>query len=650
MTLKSTLLFFFIFGVCFWANSQIINKGDLKISSGTVLYFHEEYTNSTTGNHVSDGDFYLNNNFINNGETSAESGTTYFQSNENILLKITGDKKEVNFFNLEINVTSTNKKGVSVADNFLLNIVNAVGLTSGDLRLTGEAQLIQAHSGVNLNSSGSGKLLKDQQGTISPYAYDYWSSPVHNAGAFKLSGGAFDGTDSDINPFSPKPIKFNAGSPLNGLPSVIDGGNNVTTALTINKRWLYKYTQGSGSYSEWKPLKFDEALLPGEGYTMKGTNKAAGKQNYVFYGVPNSGDYNFSISKNQSMLLGNPYPSELDGVQFLNDNQLIFTSLHFWVDGGSTSHNLSDYMGGYATWNLTGGVKASIHSTMIGGIGKADTIAAPTRYIPVGKGFFVEATEGGGTIGFSNSQRFFTLPTPPVLERSAKNSEENKYIRLGFEDPEGFHRELLLGFLPDSPADLGVNRGYDAIHFSTRKDDMFFVIDGNPANRYVIQGVNRYSEFMEFPIGLILATSGAHQLMLDSVENFEDTVYLRDNLLDITHNLTDGKFEINLPAGEYIDRYSLVFQESGTLTTPDKDLDKTTVFYNGKNQIVVTNPKQMEIKSIDIYNVLGQHVVSYSENESHQTKIVVPFAESAGVYIVVLNTKNSRKSTKILKY
>lgn len=650
MNLKTTLSLFFILCFCFMANSQIVNEGVLKIAPSTDVYFQDEYTNATTGNHVSDGNFYLNNNFINHGVTSAVEGTTHLKSATNNLLTLTGDSKRFNFYNLEINVTAANKKGVSVANDFSLEVANALHFKSGDLRLLGESQLIQLHSGVNNNTVVSGKLLADQQGKSSSYQYDYWSSPVNNGGTFTLGGGKFDGSDATNKPFNPTAIQIGSGPGYNGLPSVLDGSGNVLGALTINKRWLYKYTKGSGAYSEWIPLSASTTLKPGEGYTMKGPNAATTEQNYVYYGAPNNGEYNFAITSGEYALMGNPYPSALNVVKFLNDNISVVDALYFWVDGGTTSHYLSDYWGGYAVRNLSGATPPPVESSLIAGVGNAGTVTVPADYVSIGKGFFVEATDTGA-IKFDNSQRVFeVVEGKQSLKQSKGVDGGNKYIRIGYKNPEGFHRQLLLGFLPNTPADLNHNPGYDAVQFSTRTDDMFFVIEGNATKRYAIQGVNRYSELMEFPIGLIISETGTHQLMIDAQENFSDTVYLKDNLLNVTHNLTESKFKINLPLGEHLNRYSLVFQPAGTLATETPDLDNTLVFYNGNNQIVVTKPNHLEVKSIDIYNVVGQHILTISENLNNQSNISIPFNKSQGVYIVVLTTETSKKSTKILKY
>lgn len=657
MNLKTTLSLFFILCFCFFANSQIVNKGVLKIASSTTVSFQDEYTNATTGTHVSDGNLYLNSNFVNHGVTSADDGTTYFKSATNSVLTLTGDSKKFNFYNLEIDVTAPDKKGVSVAHEFSLQVANALHFKSGDLRLVGDSHLIQIHSGSNKNTVVSGKLLIDQQGTSSPYQYDYWSSPVNNGGTFTLMGGLFDGTDAVINSFSPTAIQIGSGNPYNGVPSTIDGTGNVIEALTINKRWLYKYAKGSGAYSEWIALNASSALKPGEGYTMKGPNALTSMQNYVYYGSPNSGDYNFEVNAGDNILLGNPYPSVFNADKFLTDNTFIVEALYFWVDGGTTSHYLSDYWGGYATRNLTGGTMPSVASPLIAGVGAAGTITEPSKYVPVGKAFFLQAMSTG-TISFNNTQRVFEIENAKPSVDTSKQSEENskypndgnQYIRVGYRNPEGFHRQLLLGFLPHSPADLNHNKGYDALQFRTRSDDMFFVIEGNAAKRYAIQGVNSFSASMEFPIGLIISETGTHQLMIDAQENFYETVYLKDNLLNVTHNLTESKFEINLPLGQHLNRYSLVFQPTEILATEAPDLDNTLVFYNGNNQIVVTKPAHMDVKNIDVYNVVGQHILTISENLNNQSNINIPFNKSQGVYIVVLNTETSKKSTKILKY
>jgi len=637
--------------LCVYA--QIVNEGVLQISSTTDVYFENEYTNKTSATLSANGNLYLNDSFINNGVTTSTTGTTYFKSTVNPLLSISGSSNNINFNNLEVDITATNTKGLSVADGFLLNISNQLNLVNGDVRLNGESQLIQSHVGLDANTVNSGKILVDQQGAASAFKYNYWSAPINNGGTFSLLNGKYDGTDSNLNPFTPSQMSFISGAPYNGLPAITNGAGEVTTALSINTMWLYKYIQGTGSYYDWVALDQNSALNPGEGYTMKGTGASGTDQNYVFYGAPNNGEYTMSINAGEESLIGNPYPSAFDSNKFILDNASVFDALYFWVDGGSTSHVLSNYLGGYAIRNLTGGTPPSLFSTLIGGLGTAGSITLPKRYLPIGQGFFIKAY-ASGTIVFNNSQRDFKKESDgdAIFYRNQNEQTENQdqFIRLGYEDPEGFHRQLLLGFLPNSVADVNYNPGYDALLKICRDDEMFFVIEQDLDKKYAIQGVNTFNDTMEFPLGLLISETGSHQIMIDEVENFQHTVYLKDNILNTTHNLTDANFNVNLPIGDHLDRYSLVFVPQNSLSTTDQTLTNLSVFYDGNKNVVVNNSDRMQLKNITIYNVLGQEILRLNDNINSTNKVQIPFNQSQGLYVVKVVTTTGELTQKIINY
>ena len=633
--------------------SQIVNEGVLQISNATDVYFENEYTNKVSATLSTNGNLYLNNSFINNGVTTSTSGTTYFKSNTNPLLSISGSSNTINFNNLEVDITAANTKGLSVSDGFLLNISNGLNLVNGDVRLNGESQLIQSHVGLDANAVSSGKILVDQQGYASAYKYNYWTSPINNGGTFSLLSGMYDGTDANINPFAPSQIAFISGSPYNGLPAITNVSGEVTTPLSISTMWLYKYIQGSGSYYDWVALDQNSALNPGEGFSMKGSGASGADQNYVFYGAPNNGEYTFSINAGEESLVGNPYPSALDTNKFILDNATVFDALYFWVDGGSTSHILSNYLGGYAIRNLTGGTPPSVFSTLIGGLGSAGSITVPKRYAPIGQGFFIKAY-ASGSIVFNNSQRDFKKESEgeAIFYRNQNDQTENQdqFIRLGYEDPEGFHRQLLLGFLPDSTADVNYNPGYDALLKICRDDEMFFVIEQDLDKKYAIQGVDAFNDTMEFPLGILISETGLHQIMIDEVENFQHTIYLKDNILNTTHNLSDANFNVNLPIGNHLDRYSLVFVPQNSLSTTDQTLSNLTVFYDGNKNVVVNNKDRMQLKNITIYNVLGQEILRLNDNINISNRVQIPFNQSQGIYFVKVVTTTGELTQKIINY
>lgn len=637
--------------------SQVVNEGTFHIETSTLVYFGYEYTNN--GIHNNNGDLHLNSNFINNDSTASSSGTTYFKSSLNDIQTISGSTGTINFYNLEVD---SSLRGVQVVDNFGIFIGNSVSLINGNLRLLGEAQLIQTHNGVNLNTAVSGNLLRDQQGNSSAYGYNYWSSPVSKDGSFSLSENLFDGTDSDINLFEPQPVLFNSGSPFNGLPSVLNE-DVVFTGLTLHRQWLFKYARDNNSVASWIKINENSPMSPGEAFTMKGTNTTDPFQNYVFKGVPNDGNYQFMTSAGEYLLIGNPYPSAIDSDEFIKDNisiieggyrsaDIINGSLYFWVEGGSTNHEYSGYLGGYATYNLTGGAPPSITPLLVGGLGASEFVNPPKQFMAVAQGFFVEGASTGNIV-FKNSQRVFKTENSGESVHykniEQKSGQNKSIVRIGYEDPEGFHRQLVLGFIPDSKADLSFNKPYDAKMFGEREDELYFIIDNDPTKKYVIQGVGAFDELMEFPLGLKITEEGNHTIMLDATENFDNTIYIIDKLLNITHNLNDSNFEFNIASGEFLDRFQLVFQPKNTLDIDEFERNLINAYYNRNNSIIINNPNGVNLYNIMIYNLLGQKLIQINNNSLNQNKITIPFRNKEGIYLIKIESEIGEGIYKILK-
>src|SRR5690606_14820417 len=78
-----------------------------------------------------------------------------------------------------------------------------------------------------------------------------------------------------------------------------------------------------------------------------------------------------SIDTLQNYLIGNPYPSAIDAEKFIRDNikdsngngvNVFNGTLYFWVHFGGKTHMLKEYDGGYAVFNLSGGIKSATNN------------------------------------------------------------------------------------------------------------------------------------------------------------------------------------------------------------------------------------------------------------------------------------------------
>ncbi|WP_442787952.1 PKD-like domain-containing protein [Flavobacterium suncheonense] len=607
--------------------------------------------------------------WINRGIFIPGTGNVTFNSSTNNMIQnmntAANTKPFENFYNLILNTTN-GAVGVTTPDAFQLTVANSLILTSGDLRLTGEAQLVQNGSAPN-SMVGTGNLLRDQQGTKSSFHYNYWSSPVSlNGTNYSVSAVLRDGTNAAGNPFNPGTISFGDGYNYSDGP--------ISNPIKISNRWIYKYTTVSTSYSAWQPVGSTGTMKIGEGFTMKGVTGLAPNteyQNYVFKGKPNNGDIGLTLSLNQLYLIGNPYPSALDADAFIKDNikdggnaptNVFSGALYFWDHFGGENHYLGEYIGGYATYTLMGGTVAVSNDPMINDNNAVGT-KIPKRYIPVGQGFFVRTDLGnatanmtspltGGTLIIKNSQRAFKTESPvnSVFFRNqnhAVDAEDSRQkIRLSFESPSGLKRHLLIG--SDSNASNAFDLGYDAIMIDVNNEDMYWSFSNE---KFVIQAVQHFNETQIIPIGIKVANAGTSTIKIENLENIDESlsIYLFDSETGSYHDLRNGNFQANLPIGEHNNRFSLRFTNS-TLGTDNPELaNGIQIFVNPDNILNIKNHRNdITVNSVELFNILGQSVKKWNVTDEVQTDILLPVQNlRSGVYIVNLKTSDGLMSKKV---
>ena len=565
----------------------------------------------------------------------------------------------------------------------------------GNIKLMGDSQLVQTEGSI-LDNSSIGYIEKDQQGTASSYNYNYWSSPVVPQGnainsTYNVANVLMDGTNTS----SPKNINFGQGV------TYADGA--ATSPRKISNYWLFKFRGKADEYSDYEHIGSTGILNVGEGYTMKGTSGSAAisdRQNYIFKGKPNNGDITLSVGKEQNYMLGNPYPSAMDANKFILDNlnasggtnlKNIFNgALYFWDHFGGKTHILREYIGGYATYNLIGGVKAIATDDRInsntGAVTSNDNV--PGQYIPVGQGFFINTTiddnrgnitGDGGDVVFRNSQRAFVRENTPAShflsqEKNTSNKKEmttDSKIRLDFSSPLGYHRQILVG--TNANATNGYDLGYDAPLNDYSEEDFFWLIDNY---EYVIQGVSNFDPEQVLPIGIYISKKGEFHIEINNLENVPDetNIYLKDIETNQYFDLRESGFTMEIEPGAYYERFQIVFfnpevdpdtneeetpsegtdgeneEETDGSEIPKEILDSSIeiLYMSNNRELMILNPDLMPIQRVGIYNLLGQRVQSYIEI-TNDKEIKLPVYEYAsGIYVVKLFSENSQVSKNIL--
>ena len=655
--------------------SNIASAQDIIIASGA----------SVTMAPSSVSDLYISRDWKNSGVFTSGIGTVTFNgaTSNQIQTINAGIKTKETFYNFTTN-NSAVAKGISVADGFELTVLNNLTLTKGDLRLTGEAQLVQSGTGAN-PIGGAAKLLRDQQGQKNSFNYNYWSSPVSSNNIdYSIANVLKDGTSmtntfTDVSNFSPSAISYVDG------PFSADGA--LTSPITISNRWLFAFNSplladSLLNYYQWKAIGSAGSIKIGEGFTMKGTGGTAAvsvTQNYVFTGKPNSGTISLNLGKDQTYLVGNPYPSALDADQFIKDNlrdcsgctnaENVFNgALYFWDHFGVTdNHFLAEYVGGYGTYSFIGGVVAKSDDPLIANSGTSGT-RKPQRYIPVAQGFFVDAyvddsvpaigvqtTVNGGALIFKNTQRAFmkeSIANSVFMKTTGasttKDTDTRSKIRLGFDSSIGAHRQILVGADPNTTNQFDI--GYDAPIFDLDGDDMCWVISNS---QFVIQGVPNFDDTQIIPLHITIANAGLSTIKIDGLENIPNTtkIYLYDNLTGIYHALREIDFKISLAIGEYSNRFSLRFADK-TLKADDFTSPESILIYftnNAKILNIKNNFTDATVNKVFLFNLLGQSITNWDLEEQKQNTIQIPIKNvPSGAYIVKVKTTKGVFSKKII--
>ncbi|NGY38415.1 T9SS type A sorting domain-containing protein [Flavobacterium sp. XN-5] len=538
----------------------------------------------------------------------------------------------------------------------------------GKIDLVGRSQLVQTEGSI-LDTASSGSIERDQQGQSNKFNYNYWSSPVspinttNNNTDYTIADVMKDGTTS-----TPQNLKWIGG--YDGSP---------TSPISLARYWVYKFDNYSNAYANWTRIGETGTVRVGQGYTLKGSGATSNTQNYTFVGKPNNGLISTnSISPNQLLLAGNPYPSALDSNAFIQDNLNTIDSntsdvtngtLYFWEHYSSNNtHVLRDYQGGYAVRNLTGGIAPS--SANVDFISKAGTPSGgiPSRYIPVGQGFFVGGRPNSttSTLIFKNSQRTFVKENDSsnVLYKMKETKKETwknnnsdiifedniKRIRLGFNSRNDYHKQLLLGFMNEKATD-GIDYGYDGTSFDNLPNDIYFLTN---ESELIIQGVGYFNASASYPIGVKTDALGTVKFMLDGVENFDQNqnIFIYDSENDSYNDIRNNTYEVTLPAGQNKTRFSLRFTDK-KLAIKEEIIDTTNIIINHSrnyNRLIINNYSlDLTVQKVVLYNSTGQIINTWKTENQSQQNIQLPIQKiNSGIYIARIQTSKGDLSKKII--
>ena len=596
-------------------------------------------------------------------------------------------------------------------DDQVLYVNDGINLqeATAKIYLRDEAQLIQG-TGTTGNS-GLGKLSVYQTGTANTYAYNYWCSPV----GYVLESDNSNPLDNHLNNyFKPNANIFedigNVDPILDPITSTIANYtptyNGTATPFLISQRWIYSFDAGNpltpNDYLEWDFVSQNGTVEPAHGFIMKGNPSS--EQLYDFRGKPNNGEMTAEIIQGERTLVGNPYPSALDALEFIHDlqNNGLTTLpdgtssgmsgvLYYWEQApDETSHYLNQYHGGYATYTIStlasGAVPSFISApfTTYNGDGSDNTIGnAGTdgikiahRYIPIGQGFMVEgaAESGNSLVYFKNSHRIYykqsgansyffrnnsdsTVKNNPIINKNQYDENGNTIlpedfkrfrINVDFNDNSAYTRQLLINL--HHTATNGFDYGLEGQSFTEDiNSDAHWVLDGEP---YIIQAFN-FEESLKIPLVVNIEAQQPLRFRIFDIQNFEESqgIYIHDIENETYVNLRNQDYELNIEPGNYTDRFEIVFTTDDVLDLDEFDVSTLIINQNNKiHQLSVRNPKGLDITAIAVYDISGKRLLQSQYDTLSNRYELSTSSLSDGVHIVKVSceTNSTIKSQKII--
>lgn len=236
--------------------------------------------------------------------------------------------------------------------------------------------------------------------------------------------------------------------------------------------------------------------------------------------------------------------------------------------------------------------------------------------------------------------------TTETIDVTIQSTTDNRpKIRLQFTSVGIINRQILLTV--DDNCTEGYDWGYDGYLNDVQVDDMSWLIEDQ---LFVIQGIGEIdTEETTLPLNIQKSDVGDVVISIQSLENIPDdlNIVLHDTELNTHYDLRSTNYEATLQPGNYEDRFVIGFQTPSVLSIDDNKEEQLDFYYEINNKkLVVTNPTNLDVSHIEVYNTSGQSVYNIADilNTSRSEYSIENL--TSGIYIIRLSVDDGFVVTK----
>ena len=533
-----------------------------------------------------------------NGTTNGWSKGAPSASNHRIA-KISADYSTATGGSFEAcSCTVDSGKTLTISPDTYVKLEGAL-TNNGNVVIQHDGNLLQVDENPSLNTTN---ITVERNILSRPVTnkYLFWSSPVKNQNMYNMF------TD--------------------GTPQYVMSYNTATDLYTI--------------------LTNPASAERGKGYSVKNTTSTGNPffTKASFTGVPNNGTFtlplNNTVNKdgNTYNLVGNPYPSNMNLVEFYNYNQdAIGSTFYFWdnilatqtTQTGAGAPTWAVFNAGSGTWDTVGGTS----------INNASSAVRP------GQAFLVTAltpTENGtAQLKFKNAglreAGVATTANRPAAPSST--STTGKYwIEMTTPSQALFSTAVTYG--------EGASNDFDT--FDSKKINETGIYTTLENHKLAIQGRSDFSKEDVVQVGFNNEEVGNFVIHLAGTEGVfanHTAIILRDKATGIETDLTQNDYSFAGEAGITEGRFEIMYKPGAALDIIAAKNEDLQAYRNANTFTVQSTSKN--ISEIEVYDAAGRLWKKLKPNT--KTVNIDATSLSSGMYILKINRNGEVINKKIMK-
>lgn len=317
----------------------------------------------------------------------------------------------------------------------------------------------------------------------------------------------------------------------------------------------------------------------------------------TFTGVPNNGTVTIPVTNGTYNAIGNPYPSTIDADAFIAQNN-ITEAIYLWRKTNNDANT------SYATYTLAGGTRTKSN------VGDPLNLV-PNGTIQVGQGFIVKATSS--TISFTNSMR--VADNGNQFFRTASNNKSRIWLNLT--NATGLFSQTMIAYMPT--ATLGIDTAIDGHYYNDSQTALTSIINGE---EFSVQGRPTFNASDVVSLGFKAQTAGEFAISIDNIDGLfteGQEIFLKDNLTNTIHNLSNGSYSFASEVGTFNTRFEIIYQS--TLATQTQVLDANNVIVYKQDQNIVVNTGKVKMNKVRVFDINGRLLLEEKNINASTTKV-----------------------------